>query len=239
MESALPVSAPFNARFLSHILAIIALAGLAGCGGEPDSVITTSDGNTMILIPAGTFPRGGTEEEVSEVPDKQYISYYAERPISDISLRSFYIDKFEVTTAQYREFLEDTGDGATRWDHADQPEGMNHATRYVTENLAGDVQPAVGINWYDAYAYCGWADKRLPSEAEWEYAARGSTYRIYPWGDHGPHHDDIYFANYRPKAGADADGHRMTAPIGTYPDGVSPFGIMDMAGNAEEWVQDW
>lgn len=239
MESALPVRAPFNTRHLCQLLAVtITVIAFIGCG-DPKPVKTASDGSVMILIPTGTFPRGGTEEEVSEVADREYLSYLAERPVKDITITQFYIDKFEVTNAQYREFLDDAGGPPTRWDHPDEPEGVGHGQQYLSEDLADDAQPAVGVNWYDAYAYCNWAGKRLPTEAEWEYAARGPSYRIYPWGDHGPFDDGIYFANFHPESGGEFDGHKKSAPVGSYPDGVSPFGILDMAGNAEEWVNDW
>lgn len=233
MESASSARAPFNVKILSLLL----LTAIVGCG-EPEPVIESSDGSTMILIPAGTFPRGGTEEEVSEVRDRRLLTYLAERPVSDITLTAFYIDQLEVTYAQYADFLKSAGT-QDRWDHEDQPDNTGHKQRHITDDMREVDKPATGLNWFDAYTYCAWADKRLPSEAEWEYAARGSDYRIYPWGDHSPLHDGIYFANFRPKTSANADGHKNTAPVGTFPDGVSPFGILDMAGNAEEWVQDW
>ena len=233
MESALPARTPLNIKVLSLLL----LATIVGCG-EPKSVIETSDGSTMILIPAGTFPRGGTEEEVSEAPDRHILTYIAERPVSDITLTAFYLDKLEVTHAQYADFLQSAGT-RDQWDHENQPDNIDHNQRHITDDMREANKPATGLNWFDAYAYCSWADKRLPSEAEWEYAARGTEYQIYPWGDHPVQHDGIFFANYRPKATAGADGHKTTAPVGSFPDGVSPFGILDMAGNAEEWVQDW
>jgi len=211
---------------------------LAACGPSPTKV--TADGSTMILIPAGTFQMGGKPEDVSGESDGQLLTYHAERPVHSVNLSAFYIDKYEITNAQYRLFLGAATDGVSTWDHPNQPPDRGHEQRYVGEELSGDDQPAVGLNWYDAYAYCGWASKRMLSEAEWEYAARGGKdTRKYPWGEDEPDADGIWWANYRPVAGAHADGHRSSAPVGSYPDGVSPFGVMDMSGNAEEWVQDW
>jgi formylglycine-generating enzyme required for sulfatase activity len=211
---------------------------LAGCGPSPTKI--GDDGSTMILIPGGQFQMGGVPEDVEAFPDGQLLTFHAERPVHSVTLSTYYIDKHEVTTAQYRNFLEAVADGETAWDHPDQPADRGHEPRYITDDLDGDDQPAVGLNWYDAYAYCKWAGKRLPTEAEWEFAARGSDgVRKYPWGQGNPDAEGIWWANYHPRVGRGADGHRWSAPVGSYPDGVSPFGLMDMAGNAEEWVQDW
>ena len=194
----------------------------------------------MVLVDAGTFEMGGKEEEVEGRPGSNLLTYIAERPVHKVQVSTFYIDKLEVTNAQYARFLEASEGSEASWAHPDQPADMGHEQMYVEEEMLGELQPAVGINWFDAYAYCRWAGKRLPTEAEWEYAARGGKgYRKYPWGDDAPDADDIWWANYRPEAGHARDGYRYTAPVGSYPDGVTPFGLLDMAGNAEEWVQDW
>lgn len=226
------------ARIVARSVVFGLLVGLAACGPSPTKV--TDDGSTMILIPAGEFQMGGLPEDVAGQPDAELLTYHAERPQHKVGISAFYIDKFEVTTAQYRAFLEANEGSPGKWDHTDQPTDKGHEPRYVTENLMGADQPAVGISWYDANAYCRWAGKRMLTEAEWEYAARGSKgARRYPWGDEAPNADGIWWANYRPESGAEADGFRSSSPVGSYPDGVSPFGVVDMSGNAEEWVQDW
>jgi len=229
---------------LGRILPLLFLCGsLTQCSLEPDEVITAKDGSEMLLIPAGEFTMGGRPEDLEDRPQHSgYINYEAERPLHKVRISAFYMDKYEITNAQYRRFLEhikSTGD--TTMNHPDQPPNRNHEQQYVDEKLLGDDQPVVGLNWFDAYAYCKWAGKRLPTEAEWEYAARGGgdVYRKYPWGNEEPDAEGIWRANYRPLAGWNLDGHRHSSPVGSYPDGISPFGIMDMAGNAEEWVQDW
>ncbi|MEE2659929.1 MAG: SUMF1/EgtB/PvdO family nonheme iron enzyme [Candidatus Latescibacterota bacterium] len=215
---------------------LLTLVMFIGCGPEP--IITTDDGSTMVLIPEGEFPMGGKREDLTDAPDGNMLTYNAERPVHTVRLGAYYIDKFEVTNAQYDRFLQEA---SNRHDHPNQPVDINHDRRYVTPELMGQNQPTVGLNWFDAYAYCDWAGKRLPSEAEWEYAARGGDgrYRVYPWGNDSPDAEGIWWANYRPHQGAAADGYRNSAPVGSFPDGVSPFGIHDLSGNAEEWIQDW
>jgi len=196
----------------------------------------------MLLIPAGEFTMGGRKEDLDGFDKQGYLNYASETPLHKVSISSFYMDKYEITNAQYAKFFNATKDSEDRsYNHPDQPDNLDHRQQYIDEKLNDPQQPAVGINWFSAYAYCNWAEKRLPTEAEWEYAARGpgDVYRKYPWGNEDPGAEGIWRANYYPTQGADLDGFRHTAPVGSYPDGISPFGIMDMAGNAEEWVQDW
>ncbi len=210
---------------------------LVQCSSEPDNVTTSGDGAQMLLIESGEFPMGGRPEDVEGLEVKNYINYVSEGPVHQVKISGFYLDKFETTNALYRRFIE-SGDRTA--DHPDQPDNLDHQQHYADKNLIGDNQPAVGLNWFDAYAYCNWAGKRLPTEAEWEYAARGAgVYRKYPWGNDEPDAEGIWRANYRPKEGPARDGKRYSSDVGSFPDGISAFGIMDMAGNAEEWVQDW
>ena len=224
-------------------LSSIGVAGLlfvSGCSLEPDPTIEARDGSEMILIPTGTFLMGGELDDLIGQP-RGYINYASERPVHRVKISAFYMDKLEITNLQYKRFLEYVEiNGSASVDHPKQPD-IGHFQQYMDEHLDDDNQPAVGLNWYDAYAYCNWSGKRLPTEAEWEYAARGGneTYRKYPWGNFGPDADGIWWSNYHPEQGIAADRYQFSAPVGSYPDGVSPFGILDMAGNAEEWVHDW
>lgn len=210
---------------------------LAACG--QDAQVKFRDPSEMVLIPAGEFLMGGEKADLEGFDKAMYLNYEAELPRHRVRLDAFYLDKYEVTTAQYRKFLA-SNPGAS-FDHKDQPPDQDHQQHYLNEEMKAEDQPATGLNWFDAYAYCKWAGKRMPTEAEWEYAARGpaEAYRKYPWGNEGPDADGIWRANLRPQQGWSADGYRYTASVGSFPDGVSPFGIMDMAGNAEEWVHDW
>jgi formylglycine-generating enzyme required for sulfatase activity len=161
----------------------------------------------MVLVPAGKFTRGSTLGE-------------DEKPVRQIYLNAFYIDKFEVTVGQYASYLEATGmEEPPDWSIMNQPQ---HRRR-----------PVVNVSWEDAVNYCKWAGKRLPTEAEWEKAARGTDGRIYPWGNEAP---TRLHANYGRK---DWDDHHALTPVGSFEAGKSPYGLYDMAGNAWEWVFDW
>jgi formylglycine-generating enzyme required for sulfatase activity len=137
-----------------------------------------------------------------------------EKPAHQIFLDTYYIDKYEVTNAAYKICVEA---GV-----CDQP------TDTDTYNNSQYAQhPVVYVNWYMAETYCEWQGARLPTEAEWEKAARGTDGQTYPWGDE---EIDNTFANY---------GSSDTKTVGSYPKGVSPYGAYDMAGNVWEWVADW
>ena len=134
-----------------------------------------------------------------------------------ISLDAYYMDKYQVTVGQYAAFLQAKGiDSPSDWKTMNQP---SHQKR-----------PVANVDWADANTYCHWAEKRLPTEAEWEKAARGTDGRIYPWGNDLP---TPLRANYGKK---NWDKHAALVPVGTLEDGKSPYGIYDMAGNAWEWV---
>ena len=172
--------------------------------------ITGADGAEMALVPAGAFLMGSLDGEADERPPRQ------------VTLPAYYIDRFEVTHAQYAAFIQATGHKAP----IDWPGGK------MPQALA--KHPVVNVTWSDADAYARWAGKRLPTEAEWEKAARGTDGRIYPWGN------DPAKKSASGKVAQDSR-HRegRTFPVGSFPDDVSPYGVMDMAGNAWEWTADW
>jgi formylglycine-generating enzyme required for sulfatase activity len=229
-------------RLMSRLLVLFFVFSLIDCGNEPEIEITTEDGATMLFVQAGEFSMGGKEEDLAERPNSGYLNYESERPLHQVKISPFYLDKFEVTNQQYDRFLIAVKNApAGQYDHPDRPAALDYLRHFIDDTFKGESQPAVGLSWFDAYTYCAWANKRLPTEAEWEYAARGGdgVYRKYPWGQNAPNADGIWWANYHPQSGKESDGFRVTAPVGSFPDGVSPFGFMDMVGNAEEWVNDW
>ncbi len=169
-----------------------------------------------VLVPAGEFLMGS-----DNIKDTH--SYKEERPQHVVFLDAFEIGVFPVTNQQYAIFVKATGREAPRyWPGGRIPEGREY-------------HPVVYVSWHDAVAYCHWLSEktgqvwRLPTEAEWEKAARGIDGRIYPWGNQKPNRT---LCNYNMHVG-------RTTQVGKYPDGVSPFGIYDMAGNVWEWCMDW
>ena len=178
------------------------------------------DGAPMILIPAGPFTMGSTDG----LPN--------ERPEHRITLDAFFIDQYEVTLSFYRKFLESGKyESPPTWDDE-------------AATTVGD-RPATGMKWESAAAYCQWAGKRLPTEAEWEKAARGTDGRRYPWGDMQPFVD---IANYNrgmwvseaiTLVAVTSGLEGMSVRHGLKEGGKSPFGLFHMAGNAAEWVADW
>ncbi len=181
----------------------------------------------MILIPAGEFLMGSTEQEILETwrqndggwNKEDYVSAYPQRKIT---LPDFYIDKKEVSNGDYKMFVEATKCTAP--------------SLWTDQTLNKPNQPVVGVDWNDADTYCRWLGKRLPTEAEWEKAARGTDGRIWPWGNAW----DPAKENHGKGTGYgldESDGWKYTAPVGTEL-GVSPYGVLNMAGNVYEWTDD-
>lgn len=168
-----------------------------------DTWVRPADGMTMVFVPAGSFPMGGEDGSADE------------QPVHDVALDAFWIDQTEVANAQYERCVS---------------EGSCEPSDYAADDrFNGDAYPVVGVDWYDADAYCAWARAQLPTEAQREYAARGSEGNRYPWGDAAPTCDLAQFD------GCDGD----TIPVGSLPDGASWAGAFDMSGNVWEWVSDW
>ena len=184
---------------------ILVLVALLGLAAHPTMAAASVD---IVLVPAGEFTMGSPARDADEQP--------AHRVFVD----AFSMDKYEVTVGQYAAFLQAKGvDPPSDWKTMNQP--------------AHQKRPVANVEWAEAAGYCTWAGKRLPTEAEWEKAARGTDGRLYPWGNDPP---TPLRANY---GKTDWNNHGVLVPVGTLEDGKSPYGIYDMAGNVWEWVSDW
>lgn len=178
------------------------------------------DGAPMVVIPSGEFPMG--------VPFGDRDGGRDEYPRHDVFVDTFYMDQFEVTNGRYLEFVKATGHRV--------PQNPTNPTRNlwqgdaITDSLVD--RPVINVDWYDAEAYCKWAGKRLPTEAEWEKAAKGTSDRRFPWGNVEPTAKHLNF-NQR------WIGEKTLMPVGSYEAGKSPFGVYDIVGNVWEWVNDW
>jgi len=203
------------------------LNGTSGSSQSPDPTtvlgertIRPNDGMAMLFVPEGTFQMGSDENDSEASAD--------ELPQHSVTLDAFWIDHTEVSNAQYSLCV---NSGA-----------CTDSIYANTKAYNGSDHPAVGVSWKDADNYCRWAGGRLPTEAEWEYAAKGKNGFIYPWGNVF----DGYLVNSCDlncnESWADGDiddGYQESAPVGSFPGGASWVGALDMAGNVWEWIWDW
>ena len=274
-----------NVRSRTRLIAAMGAVLLAMTAGTqepllPREIRHEKDGSAMAVIPGGAF-RMGTEESHPDLPETALGSeplqpnevlqvraapvwgHAEERPVHTVKLGAFAIDRYEVSNAQYRKFLDAmkmAGDHSRC--HPDEPDDKDHTPRYWREYnpLLRDAEyarttpfgpdtftakdtPVTGVDWFDAFAYAAWAGKRLPTEAEWELAARGLDGRRWPWGN------DWHWGRANtggekrgmdvPARGREKDGYIYPAPVGSFAEGQSPFGCDDMAGNVAEWCADW
>jgi eukaryotic-like serine/threonine-protein kinase len=220
-----------NMRMILSLVLFVAV--LAGCGQASSSVApapelgsalnSPKDGMTLVYVPPGEFMMG-SEKGLTD-----------EQPQHEVYLDAYWIDRTEVTNAMYRECVEE-GECKPPYSTAqfDDPELADH--------------PVVFVSWVKAKDYCEWAGRRLPTEAEWEKAAIwdpvANQQRAYPWGDDydcamGNFDDELELdASIMPNTHDGCDGFIRTAPAGSFPDGASPYGALDMGGNVWEWAHD-
>jgi len=213
-------------------------------------------GVSQVWVPAGEFIAGSTEDQVNgtyqtclDIWPQMCLpqEYLAELYQHKVTLTyGYWIDQYEVTNAAYQEFVKDGG--YTRREYWSE-EGWLWKGSQTGPNdwgcepeLLEPDMPRSCITWYEAEAYARWRGGELPTEAEWEYAARGTDGRVYPWGDDFDGTRLNYCDSSCPNAWGDArfeDGYSRTAPVGSFPEGVSWVGAYDMAGNVWEWTADW
>lgn len=203
LPTAMPSSTPAAANATAEIVS----------GGEAGSErVSSVDGMPQVYIPEGTFRMGGMDPDVQR----------DEEPVHNVTLKPYWMDKLEVTNAMYTLCVQA---GA-----CELPQTLKSETRQsYFNNPEFNDYPVVYVTWLQAKTYCEWAGRRLPTEAEWERAARGDDFRTYPWGDARP---DSSHGNFNYFVGD-------TTRVGNFPAGASPYGVLDMAGNVAEWVADY
>jgi formylglycine-generating enzyme required for sulfatase activity len=171
-----------------------------------DIWISPQNAKEMVYVAAGEFLMGSGEGDGDDDA----------RPQRRVYVDGFWMDKCEVTVGEYRKFCKETGRTMPK----------THSSGWTEEH------PMVNVRWEDAAAYAQWEGKRLPTEAEWEKAARGEDGRRHPWGTEEP-------GSSRCNLEGSGDGHETGAPVGSFPSGASAYGCLDMAGNVWEWCADW
>ncbi len=220
-----------------------------------DIRVDTKDGMELVYVPAGPVFMGATAEDKAMISGAELQS---ESPGHTVRLENFWMDKTEVTNAMFQKFVDETGyqtvaekngigavwyaaSGTYFHDVAGaswrDPQGNGKGIRGISNH------PVVQMNWEDAYAYCNWVGGSLPTEAQWERAARGDTQNLYPWGNGTLTGERLNFSDVSlgqdPDNFAYDDGYKFSAPVGIYPHGASQYGILDLAGNVAEWVFDY
>ena len=212
-----------------------------GSGNLTSTILNDVDGGEMVCVPSGNFLMGSQADAISSLLEfdrrvsKEF--FRAEYPQHEVFLSSFYIDRYMVTNAQYQLFMQATGHPAPKYWRIAPDTGGKSPFPVGEKN---PDHPVVGVAWQDASAYCKWSGKRLPSEAEWEKAARGGLMgQIYPWPSRIKERINSQLsrekANYGGVGGPDR--WHWTAPVGSFP--PNQYGIFDMAGNGFEWCNDW
>lgn len=204
------------------IVALLLLLMSSTCLASP------SDFKDMVLIPAGSFRMGFNIENDMEWGDED------EEPVHEVDLSAYWIDRYEVSAAEFSRFLNEHLEESAKY--------IEMGTAVTIEKKNGNYQPRDGldrypanrISWYGADAFCRSHGKRLPTEAEWEKAARGTDERIFPWGNEFPNNDWVTF-----RLKFSEHGFKAMAPVDSMERGRSPYGVHHMAGNVWEWVADW
>jgi formylglycine-generating enzyme required for sulfatase activity len=191
-----------------------------------DTQENARDGSPMVLVPEGAFMMG--------LPATDFLAEDHEKPHRRVHLASYWIDIFPITNLRFSLFVRGGGYGEPSWWSEEgwawkEKQGIRQPLQWQVPGWDGPDQPVAGVSWYEAEAYARWAGRRLPTDAEWEKAARGMDSRRYPWGRDWPRAD---LANFDLHVG-------RTTPVGLFPDGVSPYGCFDMAGNVNNWTSDW
>jgi formylglycine-generating enzyme required for sulfatase activity len=231
----------------------LALAGL-GVTGALNKVIYSplaAEANAgWVDVPAGEFTMGSSQEQIEQAvarcledgfsEDSCKGAFVDELPAHFVYLDAYQIMRYEVTNKQYAQCVKNGTCQGGGYEYQDESGNI----RNRLDDQAYADHPVVSVSWFQAEAYCQWIGARLPTEAEWEKAARGADGRIYPWGNDfdckkGNFDDETQLDSYVVPGGENCDGFPETSPVGSFTSGQSPYGVYDMAGNVWEWTADW
>jgi len=232
IDTAIPTTTPAITISETPTLTVTRTATFPPELGIGSTLVSAMDSMVQVYVPKGDFVMGASKSDD--------IASIDEFPAHSVYLDAFWIDRTEITNAMFMKFVETTGyntqaerDGWS-WDfdgdwHKTKGADWRHPYGPYASFQGLDDHPVLRVSWDDALAYCAWAGRRLPTEAEWEKAARGTDHNLFPWGDTDP---NSTLLNYN----AHFNG---TSPVGSYTSGASPYGAYDMSGNVWEWVADW
>ena len=182
----------------------------------------------MIFIPEGSFTMGFKIDNDHDWGDMD------EEPVHQVTLSSYWIDKYEVTSSNFTKFLNENKNEAHRFIEITPSVTVKFDDNVYQPREGLENYPVNRVSWFGADAYCKWKEKRLPTEAEWEKAARGTDQRIFPWGNEFPDNSRVTF-----RRKFSEKGFQVMEPVEGMKNGISPFGVHQMAGNVWEWVSDW
>ncbi|RYX85291.1 formylglycine-generating enzyme family protein [bacterium] len=203
--------------FLPKVVFLLTIGGVLGANTvhAQDTPAPPAPPEGMVLVPAGEFQMGTnqTDNTNDNRGTNTPLTYNDARPLHSVTTKAFLLDITEVTNAQYKKFCDETNyPPPPQWVSGKYPEGQ-------------DRFPVTRVSWFEARAYAAWCGKRLPTEEEWEHAARGNDGRTYPWGEQWGGQFVVWESG--------------PTNVGSKPAGASPYGALDMAGNVSEWTSSW
>lgn len=213
----------------SVFIFLVGILLIAACSPQIQTRTNSIDGKVMVQVPAGEFKMGISDAQIKTLVDTQRASASAfeiEKPEHNVNVAEFWIDRDLVTNADYKKFLDANPTYPIPDIDLQELKGWSWSAQTRSFPPGRETMPVVLVTWNDANAYCKWAGGRLPTEAEWEKAARGTDGRFYPWGNDWD----------KTKTAFGEKGSMDTSPVGAFPGGASPYGANDMVGNVWQWT---